>query len=82
MRVARKRGGAARGFRASRGLRAADGGADIEPSVAAPRRIRAMFCLAPSRAKKGGMKPSGADSNRLVSALSGDVAAVAAKLQL
>ena len=42
-----------RGTRLSRGsgLGAADGGAGSEHSVAAPRRLRAMFCWAPSRAK-------------------------------
>ena len=49
---------------------------NIEKSVSAPRRLSTMTCLAPSRAKNSGMKPPGADSNRLVSALPGDVAAV------
>ena len=52
------------------GLGAADGGAGIEHSVAAPRRLRAMFCLAPSRAKNSVIKLVGAASNRVMSALS------------
>ena len=51
MRVSRASGRPGTKFSRESGLRAADGGAGIEKSVAAPRRLGAMFCWAPSCAK-------------------------------
>ena len=56
-------------FSRESGFGAADVGSNIEKSVAAPRRLSTMTCLAPSRAKNSGMTPPGADSNLVMSAL-------------
>ena len=67
-------------FSRESGFGAADCGANIEKSVSAPRRLSPMICWAPSRAKNSEMKLVGADSNGVISALSGDVAAVGGRL--
>ena len=63
-------------FSRGSGFGAADGGAGIEHSGAAPRRLGAMFCLALSRAKNSVMTPPGAASNGVMGALPGSVAAI------